>query len=210
MPTWYILAINKNILFCLSGSDDQFYDLKSYGLALSTDNVDGELLYEVLRCTSLLNHQIGRAASAVFYESLLVPSISTQDVIFHLLKILETGYYPFASSLSVQIGVDTTCEKRQSAHRSLRNFSVDMLLSLHALHSRATSWAAVLNVVEKYLEYLKPHRSSQKFELEGNCCINFSLLVQATSQVARVMFETAFDILLFLGYLINTSWQVWI
>ncbi|KAL0919897.1 hypothetical protein M5K25_012023 [Dendrobium thyrsiflorum] len=189
------------------GSSDEFHDLTSYGLVLPTDSDDSELLYEVLRCTSHINHQIGRAASAIFYESLLVPSISSEDVVFHLLKILETGYYPLAGSLPVQVGVDT-CEKRQSAHRSLRNFSVDMLLSLHALHSRASNWAGVLNVVEKYLEHLKPHRSSQKSELEGNCSINFFLLVQASSQVARVMFETAFDVLLLLGYLINTSGQV--
>lgn len=85
---------------------------------------------------------------------------------------------------------------------------MDMLLSLHALHSRAANWSGVLNVIEKYLEYLKPHRSNKKFELEGNCSVNFLLLVQATSQVARVMFETAFDVLLLLGYLINTSGQV--
>ncbi|XP_020582574.1 nuclear pore complex protein NUP160 [Phalaenopsis equestris] len=186
------------------GSSDEFHELKS-GLLLPTDNVESEMLYEILRCTSHINHQIGRAASAVFYESFFVPSISTEDVIFHLLKILETGYYPL---LSAQAGEDATSEKRQSAHRSLRNFSVDMLLSFHALHSRATNWAGVLDVFEKYLEYLKPHRSSQKSESEGNCSVNFFLLVQATSQVARVMFETAFDVLLLLGYLINASGQV--
>lgn len=190
------------------GCSDEFHDLKSHELVFPTGNVDSELLYEVLRCTSHINHQIGRAASAVFYESLVLPSVSSEDVFFHLVKILETGYRPLASSMSVQLGVDTTWEKRQAAHRSLRNFSVDMLLSLNALHSRATNWAGVLNVVEKYLDYLKPHKRNQTSEVVENCSVNFLLLVQATSQVARVMFETAFDVLLLLGYLINIGGKV--
>ncbi|PKA58130.1 hypothetical protein AXF42_Ash019834 [Apostasia shenzhenica] len=190
------------------GSSDEFHDLKSYGLTLTNENVNSELLYEVLRCVSHINHQIGRAASAIFYESLLLPLISCEDVTFHLLKMLETGYSPFSSALSVQVGFDCTWEKMQSKHKSLRKFSVDMLLSLHALRTKTANWTGVIDAIGKYLEYLKPHKSSQRSKVAGNCSINSIFLVHASSQVARVMFESVFDVFLLLGYLINASGQV--
>ncbi|KAG0475193.1 hypothetical protein HPP92_014879 [Vanilla planifolia] len=190
------------------GPPVEFHDLKSYGLPLLNGNIDNELLYEVLRCLSHINHQIGRAASAVFYESLLIPSISSEEVLFNLLKILETGCSSLVSSRSMQVAIDATWEKMQSTHRSMRKFSVDMLLSLHVLHSKASNWNRVLDVIAIYLDHLKLHRSSKKSCFEGNYSCNSALLVQATSQVARVMFETAFDLLLFLGYLVNASGKV--
>lgn len=196
-------------LICNSDSSEEFHDLKSSGLIFPENEIDCDILFEVLRCMSCISHQLGGAACAIFYESLVNPIISSDDILFYLLKILETGYSPsMATSLIPQVGVDTTWEKRQAAHKSQRKFSVYMLLSLHALLARATSWTKVLDVIEKYLKYLNPQKNSLKFDFKGICNISSSLLVLATSQVARVMFESSFDVLLLLGYLVNVSGQV--
>lgn len=158
---------------------------------------------------SNINHQLGRAASAMFYESLITPDISSDEIIFQLLKILETRYgSSLSTSLLSHVGVDVAREKRQVAHKSQRKFSVDMFLSLHALRARATNWAGVLDVIDRYLMYLSPQGTDERIHSEGVCCINSFLLIQATSQVARVMFESTFDVLLLLSYLVDISGQV--
>jgi len=193
----------------LLGTSDEFHDIKGSGLVFPDIGVDIELLFDVLRCMSHINHQLGRAAAAVFYESLITPTISSGDIFSQLLKILETGYSPSLSTcLLSQVGVDAAREKKLAAHKSQRKFSVDMFLSLHALHARASSWAGVLDVIEKYLVYLSPHKTNERIHSEGICNVNSFLLVQATSQVARVMFESTFEVLLLLGYLVDISGQV--
>lgn len=178
-------------------------------MILPDSDIDFETLFEVLRCMSHINHQLGRAATAIFYESLVSPLVPSDDIICQLLKILETGYSPsLAASLISQIGVDATWEKQQMAHKSQRKFAVEMLLSLHSLRTKANNWSGVLDVIEKYLKYLIPHKSTQNFDSKGICNISSSVLVLTTSQVARVMFESAFDVLLLLGYLVNVSGQV--
>ncbi|KAJ6835656.1 nuclear pore complex protein NUP160 [Iris pallida] len=191
------------------GSSDGCSDLKLSGLIDSLDCNGSELLSEVLRCTNYINHQLGRAATSIFYEALVNPIISSDDIISQLLKILETGSSSSMSTVLIsQVGVDTTWEKKQTAHKSQRKFSVDMFLSLCALRAKATTWTGVLDVIEKYLKYLYPRKSNESIRSEGIHSINSFLLVQATSQVARVIFESAFDVLLFLGYLVNICGQV--
>lgn len=195
--------------FLLSGISDESHDVKSYGLIFEDMDVDGELFSGVQRCMSYINQQLGRAAVAIFYESLITPNFSSGDIISLLLKILETGCSPsLSASLLSQIGVDAAREKKQAAHRSQRKFSVDMLLSLHSLHARASSWAGVLNVIEKYLGYLSPHKTNGSVYSEGICNLNSFLLVEATTQVARVMFESTYEAFLLLGYLVDISGQV--
>ncbi|XP_058086565.1 nuclear pore complex protein NUP160 isoform X2 [Magnolia sinica] len=197
----------EGIELLIYGSCDEFV---STGLVLLDDDVDRELLYEVLRCISSINCQLSKAAASVFYESIVSPSlIPSEDVIPQLLKILETGYKSSAIASNIsQFGADAAWEKELADHKSQRKFSVDMLLSLHALRNKAMSWNRVLNVVEKYLNYLIPNKCLQSSDPRELFNINTSLLVQATSQVARVMVESAFDILMFLSYLVNISGQV--
>lgn len=196
-------------LICNSDSSEEIHDLKSSGLIFPDNEIDCDLLFEVLRCMTSISQQLGRTASAIFYESLINPIISSDDVLCHLLKILETGYSSSpATSLIPHLETDTTWERRQATHKSQRKFSVYMLLSLHALRARTTSWTKVLDVIAEYLDFLKPKKCSLKYDFKGIFNINSSLLVLATSQIARVMFESSFDLLLLLGYLINVSGQV--
>lgn len=170
--------------------------------------IDSELLLEMLRCMSHISHQLGRAASALYYESVVNPVTSSEDIVSQLLKIIEYGYSPSMTPLIQQIGIDATWTKQQTAHRSQRKFAVDMLISLNSLCSRATNWAGVLDTIEKFLTYLDLQSNIKTVDSKSIYNVNSVLLIQATSQVARVMFETAFDSLLLLRYLINISAQV--
>jgi hypothetical protein len=94
------------------------------------------------------------------------------------------------------------------AHKSQRKFSVEMVLSFHKLQSRSTSWSAVFDVIEKFMKCLNTKVTIQEHELKRLCNVNSTILVQATSQVARTMFESAFDLFLFLSYLVGVGGQV--
>lgn len=188
-------------------SDESGYFVSS-GLYLSDDDVEREILFEVLRCANSVNQQLGKAASAIFYESLLSASISSEDIVPRLLKILGIGYSSSIAALHVSdLGTDVAWEKELADHKNLRKFSVDMLISLHALCNK-TTWGRVLNVIESYLKFLVPRKTAQKLDSEILFNIDVPILVQATSQVAKVMFESAFDVLLLLSYLVNTSGQI--
>lgn len=165
----------------------------------------------MLRCVINVSQQLGKPSSAIFYESLISapPVILSEEIIQRLLKILETGYSSTVAMLHVSdLGPDVAWEKSLADHKNLRKFSIDMLLSLHALHEKSGTWSRILSVIENYLKYLIPHKVIQKFDAEVALDINASILVQATSQVAKVMFESALDILLFLSYLVSISGQV--
>ncbi|KAK1326210.1 hypothetical protein QJS10_CPA01g00465 [Acorus calamus] len=191
------------------GSSEDFHDLGTMSLTFPPDGVDFEILLDVLRCSSSISHQLGRSATAIFYESLITPDIMSEDITSRLLKIIETGHgSTVEAKLSFHFGADTAWEKQKADHKVLRKFSVDMLISLHALCSKAMSWSRVLDVVEKYLKHLIPHKITEIMEAEASFDINSFLLVHATSQVARVMFESSFDIYMFLGYLVNVGGQI--
>lgn len=195
----------------LSGSFGEYGDFLSSELVLPGDDLDRKILFDVLRCISCINHQLGKAAAAVFYETLVSPQIiSSEDVISRLMKILETGYSLSATtSRRIQFGTDPTWEKELADHRNQRKFSVDMLLALHSLRNKAKSWSRVLDAVEKFLKYLMPRKCVLNSDSKEYFHIGTLLLVQATSQIARVMVESAFDILMLLGYLVNVSGQVY-
>ncbi|KAI4964275.1 hypothetical protein ZWY2020_006756 [Hordeum vulgare] len=189
------------------GSSDDLGNLIGPGMNLSNDT-DGETLIEVLRCMGHINHLLGRSSAAIYYESLISSVISPDEVTSQILKILESGFSPQSSSPHYAVGTVAYLERRQTAHKSQWKFSVDMLLSFHKLQSRSTSWSAVFDVIEKFMKCLDTKVTIQEYELIRLCNVNSALVVQATSQVARTMFEAAFDLFLFLSYLVGVGGQV--
>jgi nuclear pore complex protein Nup160 len=173
------------------------------------DISDTELLNEVLRCMGHIHHLLGRSSTAIYHESLISSVISSDEIASQIVKILETGFSPqSSSSLVTLLGTDAYVERRQAAHKSQRKFSVDMLLSFHKLQSRSASWSVVFDVIEKFMNCLNTNTNVQDHESKRVCNVNSVLLVQATSQVARTMFESAFDLFLFLSYLVVVGGQV--
>lgn len=200
----------EDIELLIYGSFDELGDFVDSGFDLYGDDLEREILFEVLRCISSISQQLGKTASALFYESLIsAPVISSEEIVPRLLKILETGCSSSVAALPISdLGADGAWEKELANHKMLRKFSVDMLLSLHALCNKASSWSRVLDVIESYLKFLVPQKMTQGVDSEVLFNINTSILVQATSQVAKVMFESALDILLLLSYLVNISGQI--
>ncbi|KAI3923172.1 hypothetical protein MKW92_020270 [Papaver armeniacum] len=200
----------ENVELLVYGAFDEFGHFVISGLDLPDDDSDREILFDVLRCIGSINQQLGRAAPAIFYESLVgLPIISSEEVVPRLLKILETGYSSSVAAVQVsQVGADSAWLKELGDHKNQRKFSIDMLRTLHSLCNKAGTWSRVLNVIEHYLKFLVPCKSIQKLDSEVDLNISTSILVQSTSQVAKVMFESALDILLLLGYLVNISGQV--
>ncbi|XP_042506201.1 nuclear pore complex protein NUP160 [Macadamia integrifolia] len=195
------------LLINVSGEQSDFV---SSGLDLPDDNLDREVLFEVLRFSSSIRQQLGKAAVAIYYESLVSAStISSEEIVAFLLKILETGDSSSMKAAHIsQLGANRSWGKKLADHKKQRQFSIDMLLSLHALCNKATTGGRVLDVIENYLKFLVPRKTMDRLDSEASFGINTSILVQATSQVAKVMFESTFDILLLLGYLMNTNGQV--
>jgi len=176
---------------------------------LLDDTSDSELLNEVLRCMGHIHHLLGRSSAAIYYESLISSVISSDEIASQIVKILETGFSPqSSSSLITLLGRDTYVERRQAAHKNQRKFSLEMLLSFHKLQSRSTSWSVVFDVIEKFMKCLNTNINIQDYESKRVCNVNSMLLVQATSQVARTMFECAFDLFLLLSYLVGVGGQV--
>uniref|UniRef100_A0A0E0CFG1 Uncharacterized protein n=1 Tax=Oryza meridionalis TaxID=40149 RepID=A0A0E0CFG1_9ORYZ len=135
--------------------------------------------------------------------------LSLEKVFCTILKILGTGFSPQSpSALITLFGTDAYAERRQTAHKSQRKFSVEMLLSFRKLQSKSTSWSAVFDVIENFMKYLNTNVTIQEYELKRVCNVNTALLVQATSQVARTMFESTFDLYLFLNYLVSIGGQL--
>ncbi|CAN1178568.1 Nuclear pore complex protein NUP160 [Linum perenne] len=155
-----------------------------------------------------MSQPLGKTASAVLYEALVSKSnISLEDFVSQLLKILQTGCTPLSLFRNSDLTADFDLGK-VADHRNLRKFSVDMILSLHALSRKATSWGKVLNAIESYIQSLVPQKILQNLDAEVSFNVAMSALVQAVSQVAQAMFESAMDILLFVNYLINISGKV--
>lgn len=209
LPPFSLLELFLIILFhicILLGSSDELGDLVSSGLDLFDDDLEREILLEVFRCVISISQQLGKTASAIFYESLVSgPVISSEEILPCVSKILVTGYSSSAAMLHVS---DIAWEKKMADHKNLRKFSIDMLVSLHALCKRADTWGKVLYVIEKFLNFIVPRKIIHDLDAETPSSINAFTLVQATSQISQVMFETAMDILLFLTYLVNISGQV--
>nr|DAD37335.1 TPA_asm: hypothetical protein HUJ06_007976 [Nelumbo nucifera] len=201
----------EDIELLIYGCFDEYGDSVSSWLDLPDNDLDREIIFEVLRCVSKINQQLGKAAASVFYESLAsAPIISSEVIVPCLLKILETGYSSSIEAVNISslVGADTAFEKELADHKRQREFSVDVLLMIHAVYNKATTWDRVLNAIENYLKFLVPRKSLERLDSSADFSMNTSILVQAASQVAKMMFESAFGILLLLGYLVNISGQV--
>ncbi|CAN1178565.1 Nuclear pore complex protein NUP160 [Linum perenne] len=196
-----------NIELMADGYLQEFVGLLKPGLELSGDN-EHDILLEVLKCVNSMSQPLGKTASAVLYEALVSKSnISLEDFVSQLLKILQTGCTPLSLFRNSDLTADFDLGK-VADHRNLRKFSVDMILSLHALSRKATSWGKVLNAIESYIQSLVPQKILQNLDAEVSFNVAMSALVQAVSQVAQAMFESAMDILLFVNYLINISGKI--
>ncbi|EXC04051.1 hypothetical protein L484_011031 [Morus notabilis] len=191
-------------------SSDELGDLVSSGLDSFNDKHEYGILVDMLRCVISISQQLGKAAPDIFYESLVSrPIFPSDNIVPHMLKVLETGYSSMVATQCVlELGTHVAWEKKLVDHKNLRKFSIDMLLSLHALCEKASTWSKVLNSIENYLKFLVPRKITQNLDADTSLSINASILVQATSQIAKAMFESAFDILLFLSYLVNNSAQI--
>ncbi|KAL4564311.1 hypothetical protein LXL04_028371 [Taraxacum kok-saghyz] len=188
-----------------------FDELASSRLNLQ-GNLERELLFEILGCATTLSQQLGKGTPALFYESFFIDqSMTPEDIIGRFLKVLETGYSSSISALHVsELGVDTAWKKEVDDHKKLRKFSVHMFLSLHNLYKKAESWDKVVDVVSKYLNFLVPQKNEQKLDSNSEAVFDIStcITVQATSQVAQVMFESAVEILLLLTYMVKLGGQI--
>lgn len=196
------------VINLLSGSSEEYGDLVKHDFKFS--NSELEVLVGVLRCISNVSLQLGRASSAIFYESPFnTPHMSSQEVVPQLLKILDTGFNSSIATLQrSELGTDSSWEKEVADHKRLRKFSANMFLSLHSLCSKAVTWGKVLNVIERYLEFLVPRKIVHKMRNDIVFNVKSSVTVQSTSQVAKVMFESALDVLLLLNYMVNINGQV--
>lgn len=204
-----VLRCLEDIEFLAFGSFDELGEIASSRINLSGD-LEREVLFEVLRCTSSLSQQLGKGAAALFYESFFSePSMSPEDVVGRLLKTLESRSTSSIAELHVsELGVDTAWEKEVGDHKILRKFSADMFLSLHGLYRKASMWDQVVDVILKYLNFLVPQKIEQKSDCEAVFDINTCITVQVTSQVAKVMFESAVDMLLLLSYMVKLGGQI--
>ncbi|GAB4847402.1 hypothetical protein Ancab_026460 [Ancistrocladus abbreviatus] len=200
----------EEIELLVYGTFGEVVDFLKLGSHISSDGLEREILFEVLHCSSLFSQHFGRAMAPIFYQSVFnVPMIPTDDVVLHLLKTLESGH---ASSLAAveesELGADLAQYKENADHKSLRRFSVDMLVTLRTLCNKSAGWDEVLNAIERYLKFLVPQKILQDLDSERVFSINTCVVIQATSQVAKVMFESALDILLLLSYLLKISGQI--
>ncbi|KAL9318881.1 hypothetical protein ACSQ67_015398 [Phaseolus vulgaris] len=194
----------------MEGSSDDVGELTGL-MDIFDDELECEILIELLRCVMSFSQQLGKTASSIFYESLLTtPVISSEDIIRYVVKILETGYCMSGPVFQTSTSGDhiVVLEKELADHKSLRKLSVDMFLSLQSLYKKASAWGRILNVIERFLKFLVPKKVIQNFNTEVSSSINSSVIVHATYQIAKMMFESAWDFLLFLSYLVDISGQV--
>ncbi|MCH81955.1 suppressor of auxin resistance 1 protein, partial [Trifolium medium] len=194
----------------VEGPSDEVSELASV-MDLFDDDIECEILIELLRCVTSFSQQLGKTASSIFYESLLTaPAISSEDIVKCIVKILETGYCISGPVLQSSTFGDHTIflQKELTDHRSLRKLSVDMFLSLQGLYKKASTWDKILNVIEGLLKFLVPQKRMLKFDTEMSSNINSSIMVHSSYQIAKVMFESSWDFLLFLSYLVDISGQV--
>ncbi|KAI7734640.1 hypothetical protein M8C21_024531, partial [Ambrosia artemisiifolia] len=205
-----LLRCLEDIELLAFGCFDELGEVANSKINLSS-NLEREVLFEVLRCTSSLSQQLGKGAAVLFYQSFFSqPSISPEEVVGSFLKVLETRCTSStAAALHVsELGVDAAWDKGVGDHKFLRKFSTDIFLSLHGLYRKAATWDKVLDVILKYLNFLVPQKTENKSDDKPVLDIRTCLTVQVTSQVAKVMFESALDILLLLSYMMKLGGQI--
>ncbi|XP_022155992.1 nuclear pore complex protein NUP160 isoform X2 [Momordica charantia] len=199
-----------NVEQLLDGFSGELDELGGPDIDWIDNDSDSELLLEVLRCVISISRRLGKTALAIFYESLMSkPIIPFGEVVCRILKILENGY---SSSVVMikrsDLEVGCSSERELTDKKNLRKFSIEMMLSLHALCKKGATWGRVLDVIESFLKYFVPRKMAHKVEAQTSSDANTSILVQATTQIAKVMLESALDVLLFLNYMVSISGQI--
>ncbi|KAI4375511.1 hypothetical protein MLD38_013371 [Melastoma candidum] len=204
-----VFRSSAEIELLLSGSGE-IKDIPGCGPCTVDDSFEWDILVQVLVCVSSVSQLVGKVASTVLYEVFTrMPSISSEEILCNLMKILHTGYVsPVAPEHQSNIRLDVAWEKELVAQKNIRKFSLDIFLNLRSLLNTASSWGNVLKVIERYLKFLVPHKNAQSPGAGMSLSVNGNILLQATSQVAKTMFESAVDTLLFLCYLVNISGQI--
>ncbi|XP_076919952.1 nuclear pore complex protein NUP160-like [Bidens hawaiensis] len=205
-----LLRCLEDIELLAFGCFDELGEVANSKINLS-NNLEQEVLFEVLRCTNSLSQQLGKGVPALFYQSFFSqPSISPEEVVGSFLKVLESrGTSSAEAALHVsELGVDAAWDKGIGDHKFLRKFSTEIFLSLHGLYRKAVTWDKVVDVILKYLNFLVPQKLENKSDCKAVLDIGTCITVQVTSQVAKVMFESALDILLMLSYMMKLSGQI--
>ncbi|KAG9144646.1 hypothetical protein Leryth_020942 [Lithospermum erythrorhizon] len=193
-----------------SGSFDEQNDILSSAVHLPRDDLDREILYEVLQCISYFSQYLDRAPSAIFYEALLSAPDSSEEVLSQLMKVLESGFRASVVTRHIsEHGAGVLLEKEVSSHKNSRKFSMDIFVALHSLRSKAAKWDKVLDVIQIYLQFLVPCKYEHRLDSQATFSINSSATVQATSQVAKVMFDSALDVLILLSYMVKIRGQIY-
>ncbi|XP_057530266.1 nuclear pore complex protein NUP160 isoform X4 [Amaranthus tricolor] len=192
------------------GNFGKLQDFAKFGSDVSGDGLEHEILFEVLRCSRLLSLRLGLAISPIVYESIVGAStVSSEDIVPRLLNTMKCGYKASVTASNVSdLGADFLLKKEIAENKNLRKFTVDTLISIHALCEKASGWGGVLNAIERYLNLLVPRKPTENVDSNMLLDANVSIIVQATSQVAEIMFESALSILLFLNYILDISGQV--
>ncbi|KMT07804.1 hypothetical protein BVRB_6g146170 [Beta vulgaris subsp. vulgaris] len=200
----------QDIELLVYGNFEELKDFPKFGFDVSSNGLEREILFEVLRCSRLLSGRLGPAISPIFYESVVgVSSISSEDIVPRLLNSVKCGHNASDAVSNVSdIGADVLRKKELSEHKSLRKFTMNTLISIHGLCDKASGWGRILNVIESYLNLIVPRKPTEKMDSDLVLSANVSIIVQATSQVAEMMFESALNVLLFLTYLLDISGQV--
>ncbi|KNA07445.1 hypothetical protein SOVF_171860 isoform B [Spinacia oleracea] len=193
------------------GAFEELEDFPKFGVDVSSSGLEREILFEVLRCSRLLGRRLGPVISPIVYESVVGVSVtSTEDIVPRLLNTVKCGYNASVAASNVSdLGADFIWKKELLEHKTLRKFTMDTLISIHGLCEKASGWVRVLNVIESYLNLLVPRKPTMSSDVSNvTLNANISIIVQATSQVAELMFESALNVLLFLSYILDISGQV--
>ncbi|GMH23860.1 hypothetical protein Nepgr_025703 [Nepenthes gracilis] len=125
----------EDIELLVQGTSHELDDFMKSGLNTSGDDLENEILFEVLHCNKYLRQQFGSVVAPIFHQLVVsFPTISTDSVVVDLLKTLESGCDSSSAELDVsELGVNFALQRKNTEHKSLRRFSVDMLAYLHAL-----------------------------------------------------------------------------
>ncbi|GKA89298.1 nuclear pore complex protein NUP160 isoform X2 [Tanacetum coccineum] len=175
---------------------------------MASRSITQEMLFEVLRCTRVLSQQLGNGAADFIYESFFSEP-SPEDIVGRLVKVLETGYTSSGRGLHVSdLSVDSAWEDKRRDHNTHRRFSMKTLLSLCGLCQKAKTWGNIITVIKLYLDFLVAQKIDHNSDSEAGFDVRTCITVQVTSQVAKVTFDSAVDILLLLKYMVKLGGQI--
>nr|GEW15144.1 hypothetical protein [Tanacetum cinerariifolium] len=150
----------------------------------------------------------GYGAPGLIYESFFSEP-SLEDIVGRLVKVLQTGYTSSIRDLHIsEPSVDNAWENGRRDHKTHRKFSVNMLSSLQRLCQKAETWGNVVTVIKFYLDSLVAQKIDNSADCEMGFDITTCITVQVTSQVAKVIFDSAVDILILLSYMVKLAGQI--